>query len=85
MMISSAHPMCFVGIQAAITLKLRPGAATNFLERGFFCRLALLLPAAHNWLKLRQISCQATNLVVCCSRTAWIRLEYSHKDQISSV
>eukprot|EP00434_Breviolum_minutum_P036960 symbB.v1.2.032758.t2/scaffold3973.1/size47119/1 len=32
------------------------GAATSFLERGYFCRLALLLPAVHNWLKLRQMS-----------------------------
>ena len=33
-----------------------PGAATSFLERGFLYRLALLLPAAHTWLKLRQMS-----------------------------
>jgi len=32
------------------------GAATSFLERGFLYRLALLLPAAHTWLKLRQMS-----------------------------
>jgi len=32
------------------------GAATSFLQRGFLCRFALLFPAAHNWLKLRQMS-----------------------------
>lgn len=32
------------------------GAAASFLDRGFLCRLALLLPAVHNWLKVRQMS-----------------------------
>eukprot|EP00435_Cladocopium_sp_Y103_P033486 s2534_g8.t1 len=32
------------------------GAAESFLSRGFFCRIGMLLPAVHNWLKVRQIS-----------------------------
>ena len=42
----------------------KSGAATNFLQRGFLYRFALLLPAAHNWLKLRQMSLQAKGVEI---------------------
>ena len=32
------------------------GAATSFLQSGFLCRLGMLLPAGHTWLKIRQMS-----------------------------
>ena len=42
----------------------KSGAATSFLQRGFLCRFALLFPAAHNWLKLRQMSLQAKGVFI---------------------